>query len=114
MTKALLGLGAAAIALTAMPASAERHYTNITQCVRYHHGRCIAWKRLTRREARQAGYRVGYNFGPNFAYVDVGSLPQPVVTRFHLGPSFRYVNQDGFVYVVNPNTYRVVRVIPVP
>jgi len=58
MKKTLLGLGAAAIALTAMPASAERHYTNITKCVRYHHGRCVAWKRLARREARRAGYAV--------------------------------------------------------
>jgi hypothetical protein len=34
--------------------------------------------------------------------------------RYHLGDNFRYVNRDGFVYVVNPNSYRVVRVIPVP
>jgi hypothetical protein len=109
-----LAIGTAAVALTAMPASAERHYTNITKCVRYHHGRCVQWKRLTRREARRAGYAVGYRFGPSYSYADIGALPQPVVTRYHLGPSFRYVNQDGFVYVVNPNTYRVVRVIPVP
>jgi hypothetical protein len=114
MVKAFLAIGAAAVALTAMPASAERHYTNITQCVRYHHGRCVAWKRLTRREARRAGYAVGYRFGPTYSYADIGALPQPIVTRYHLGPTFRYVNQDGFVYVVNPNTYRVVRVIPVP
>ena len=114
MVKAFLAIGTAAVALTAMPASAERHYTNITQCVRYHHGRCIAWKRLTRREARRAGYAVGYRFGPTYSYVDIGALPQPIVTRYHLGPTFRYVNQNGFVYVVNPNTYRVVRVIPVP
>jgi len=77
MKKTLLGLGAAAIALTAMPASAERHYTNITKCVRYHHGRCVAWKRLTRREARRAGYAVGYRFGPTYSYVDIGALLDP-------------------------------------
>jgi hypothetical protein len=113
MTKVLLALGAAAVALTAAPAEAK-HYTNITKCTKYRHGRCVAWKRLTRAQARRAGYRVGYNFGPNYSYVDIGSLPQPIVTRYHLRPTFRYVNRDGYVYVVNPNTYRVVRVISVP
>jgi hypothetical protein len=113
MKKALLALGAAAVALTAAPANA-RHYTNITKCTKYRHGRCVQWKRLTRREARRAGYRVGYNFGPRYSYTELGALPQPVVTRYHLGDNFRYVNRDGFVYVVNPNTYRVVRVIQVP
>jgi hypothetical protein len=113
MKKALLALGAAAVALSAAPADA-RHYTNITKCTKYRHGRCVAWKRLTRREARRAGYRVGYNFGPSYSYTELGALPQPVVTRYHLGGNFRYVNRDGFVYVVNPNTYRVVRVIQVP
>jgi hypothetical protein len=111
MTKTLLALGAAAVALTAVPADA-RHYTNIRQCTQYRHGRCVAWRQLTRREARQAGYRVGYNFGPDYSYSDIGALPQPVVRRYHLGSNFRYVNQGGSVYVVNPNTYRVVRVIP--
>src|SRR6478672_3003300 len=100
MTKTFLALGAAAVALTAMPVEAK-HYTNITQCTKYRHGRCVQWKRLTRHEARQAGYRVGYNFGPNFAYVDPDALPPPIVTRYHLGTNFRYVNRDGFVYVVN-------------
>ena len=113
MKKALLALGAAAVALTAAPADA-RHYTNITKCTKYRHGRCVAWKRLTRREARRAGYRVGYNFGPSYSYTELGALPQPVVTRYHLGDNFRYVYRDGFVYVVNPKTYRVVRVIQVP
>jgi hypothetical protein len=113
MTKALLAVGAATVALTAMPAGAQR-YTNIRQCVRYHHGRCVEWRRLTRRQARRQGYRVGYNFGPNYSYVDIGSLPPPIVSRYHLRPTFRYVNRDGYVYVVNPNTYRVVRVISVP
>ena len=113
MIKAMLALGAAAVAFTAAPVQA-RHYTNITQCTKYRHGRCIQWTRLTRHQARMAGYRVGYNFGPNYAYTDLGTLPQPVVTRYHLGDNFRYVNRDGYVYVVNPNTYRVVRVIQVP
>jgi hypothetical protein len=113
MTKALLALGAAAFMLTTVPAEAK-HYTNITKCTKYRHGRCVAWKRLTAKQARRAGYSVGYRFGPTYSYVDVGALPRPIVTRYHLGTDFRYVNRDGFLYVVNPNTYRVVRVIPVP
>ena len=113
MTKPLLALGAAAFVLTAVPAEAK-HYTNITKCTKYRHGRCVAWKRLTAKQARRAGHSVGYRFGPTYSYVAVSALPQPIVTRYHLGTDFRYVNRDGFVYVVNPNTYSVVRVIPVP
>src|SRR3954471_8623274 len=113
MTRTLLALGAAAVALTAMPAQA-RHYSNVRQCVKYRHGHCAAWRQRTRRQARNAGYRVGYNFGPNYSYSDIDALPGPVVTRYHLGSNFRYVNRDGNVYVVNPRTYRVVRVIQIP
>jgi hypothetical protein len=80
--------------------------------VKQRHGRSVAWKRLTRGAAIRQGYRLGYNFGPDYAYTDLSALPQPVVTRYRLG-DFRYVNRDGFVYVVNPNSYRVVRVITV-
>ena len=113
MTKTFLALGAAAVAFAAMPATAQ-HYTRHVTCDQWRHGRCVSWHRMTRREARAAGFNVGYRFGPDYSYVDVGTLPQPIVTRYHLGPNFRYVNRDGFVYVVNPNTYRVVRVIRVP
>ncbi len=111
MTRLFLAFGVAAVALTAAPAEAK-HYTNVTKCTKYRHGRCVAWKRLTRAQARRAGYRVGYRFGPTYGYTAFGSLPQPIVTRYRLRPTFRYVNRDGYVYVVNPNTYRVVRVIP--
>ena len=114
MTKTLLVLGAAAVALAANPAEARRHYTNHVVCTKHRHGRCVSYRRLTRAQARRAGYRVGYAFGPNYSYADIGALPQPIVTRYHLGSNFRYVNQNGYVYVVNPNTYRVVRVISVP
>jgi hypothetical protein len=108
MIKTFLAIGAAAAALAAIPADAARHYTNRVVCTRYHHGRCVAWHRLTRAQA----IRVGYMFGPSFAYTDYSALPQPIITRYHLRNNFRYVNQNGFVYVVNPRTYRVVRIIP--
>lgn len=111
MTKALLALGAAAVALSAMPAEA-RHYSNHAACTKYRHGRCVAWHDMSMRQARAAGYRVGYRFGPSYSYTDVSTLPQPLVTRYHLGSNYRYVNDNGRVYVVNPNSYRVIRVIP--
>jgi hypothetical protein len=116
MTKLALALGVAAVAMTSMsaPADARRHYTNYTVCVKHRHGRCVAYRRLTRHQAMRRGFPVGHAFGPDYSYVDIGTLPQPVVTRYHLGPNFRYVNDNGYIYVVNPNTYRVVRVINVP
>lgn len=113
MMKMMLALGAAAVAMTAVPADAK-HYTNMMRCTKHRHGKCVTWKRMTVKQARRAGYAVGYRFGPTYSYTELSALPQPVVTRYHLGDNFRYVNRDGYVYVVNPNTYRVVRVINVP
>jgi hypothetical protein len=41
------------------------------------------------------------------------ALPGTIVERYRLRPGYRYVSANGYVYVVNPRTYRVVRVIPV-
>lgn len=115
MTKAYLALGAAVVAFAAAtPAVAEKHYTNQMKCQNWRHGQCTKWKRMTRAEVRRQAYRVGYNFGPSYAYTDYGTLPQPLVRRYSLHDNFRYVNRDGYVYVVNPNTYRVVRVVSWP
>lgn len=102
MTKLLLGLGAAAAALTATPSEARHHITGPMTCAHWRHGHCLAWR---------SRYNVGYLFGPRYQYVDVAGIPAPIVTRYHLGPNYRYVNENGYVYVVNPRTYRVVRVI---
>jgi hypothetical protein len=87
MPKTLLAIAASAVALAATPAVARHHVTV---------------------------YRVGYAFGPSYSYTDYSALPQPVVTRYHLRDSYRYVDENGYVYVVNPKSYRVVRVIRVP
>lgn len=121
MTKYILALGAAAAAFSAMPAEA-RHYTNHTRCTRWHNHRCVAWHRMTRWQVhhrrqmmrRAAAYRVGYRFAPTYSYTEYSALPQPIVTRYHLRDNWRYVNDNGYVYVVNPTTYRVTRVISVP
>lgn len=88
MSKTILAVAAAAVAM-ATPAVA-RHHHHVTV------------------------YRVGYAFGPSYSYTEYNALPQPIVTRYHLRDNFRYVNNNGYVYVVNPRTYRVVRVIRAP
>ena len=113
MIKTLFALGAVAVALSAAPAEAK-HYTNHMRCAKWHHGRCITWKRMTVKQARRAGYAVGYRFAPNYAWTDYSALPQPLVTRYHLRRDWRYVYRDGRLYVVNPHSYRVTRVVMVP
>jgi hypothetical protein len=111
MTKLLLALGVAAVALTATPSEARRHYTNITQCTKYRHGRCVQWRRLTRAQARRAGYRVGHRFGPRYSYTAYNALPHTYVVRYHLTPMYRYVYNGGYIYVVDPTTYAITRIL---
>ena len=113
MTKALLSLGAAAAALSALPADA-RTYSNTIACSGWRKGICVAWNRLTLKQAREVA--VGTVFGPNYSYyVPFSTIPQSVVTQYHLTPGYRYVTADGYVYVVDPHTYAVTQVIaPTP
>jgi len=41
MKLAFLAIGAAAVALSAAPADARRHYSNVVKCTKYRHGHCI-------------------------------------------------------------------------
>lgn len=112
MIKAFLAVGTAAVAFAAVPAEA-RHYSKMTTCVKHRHGRCVAWHRLTRAQARHVrAYRVGYRFGPTYSYTDYSALPQTYVTRYHLSPDYRYVyNPGGPIYVVDPTTYAIKRIL---
>jgi hypothetical protein len=111
MEYVLLALTGAASVLSAVPATA-RHYSHDAVCTKHENGRCVAWRDMSKREAERAAYRVGHAFGPSYAYTDFSALPPALVTRYHLRDDFRYVHSNGYVYVVNPQTYRVVRVIP--
>ena len=103
MKIALLALGAV-VAVTAVTAAApaEAHRTGPVTCADRHHGRCLAWR---------PRYNVGYAFSPSYGYTAYSALPQTVVSRYHLRNRDRYVYENGAVYVVNPRTYRVTRVI---
>jgi hypothetical protein len=107
MIKIMLAAGVAAVALTATPTEARKHYTNMTTCTKWRHGQCVKWKRLTRRQA----YRMGYVFGPRYGYTSYNALPRTYVTRYHLAPRYRYVYQNGYIYQVDPTTYAVMRIL---
>ena len=104
MRKVLLALSGAAVALTTAAAAAP--VTGFT-CTKWRDGVCVSTHRVKGRPA----YAVGYVFGPNYAYTTVGGLPQPVVTYDNLTASNRYVYSNGYIYVVDPTTYAVERVI---
>lgn len=110
MKKMLLLLAGSAVALTGAPAAAHmRHHARTMVCNR--HGHCVRVHRVRAHNVRVHRYRVGYVFGPNYTYVPVTALPQPVVTRYSLTPDYRYVVNGPYVYVVDPTTYAVTRVL---
>ena len=110
MKTLLLVAAGAAVAMTGAPASAKR-YTNQVKCTKWHNGRCVAYKRLTVRQARRAAYRTGYRFGPSYRYTAYNALPRTYVNRYNLRPNYRYVYTNGYIYQVDPTTYAVQRVI---
>ena len=110
MTKFLLAASVVAVALTATPSQARRHYTNMVQCTKWRHGVCVQSRRLTRHQARRA-YRVGYRFGPSYGYTAYGALPRTYVRRYRLTPRYRYVYTNGYIYQVDPTTYAITRIL---
>jgi hypothetical protein len=112
MTRALLALGAAAVVFSAAPAAAEKHYSNYIVCSKVKNGACGSWKRLTRGAAVRA-YATGHVFGPTYTYTPFDMLPHDYTVRYSLDPNGRYVYSDGYIYVVDPTTYAVTRVIDV-
>jgi hypothetical protein len=103
MRNVLLALSGTALALAAAPASADK--TNV--CTKWDNGICVS----THRVKGTPPYRVGYVFGPTYTYSTYSDLPQPVVTYYHLDPNQRYVYSNGYIYVVDPTTYAITRVL---
>ena len=118
MIKIFLTLGAAAVALSATPAMADRHNNqgnrhNARACGQWRHGNCVRWDNHGYRvsSARHAMWRTGYRFGPRYAYTSYRTLPRAYVSRYDLSPRYRYVYRDNYIYQVDPTTYAVTRVI---
>ena len=114
--KLLLAFAAGAVAVTATSAAvpadaANRHHARTCAKWRNHH--CVRWNNYGYRvsAARHARYRVGYRFGPSYTYTSVSALPPVYVRRYDLTPQYRYVYRDNYIYVVDPTTYAVTRVI---
>jgi hypothetical protein len=113
MKIAILALAGTAVALSAAPVEA-RHHDRATVCTMHRNGRCVGTNRMVARPAmvrHSSRYRVGYRFGPSYSYTTYDALPRPYVTRYHLSPDSRYVYNNGYIYVVDPQTYAVQRVI---
>jgi hypothetical protein len=104
MRKILLALSGAAVALTAAPTAVQ---AKTYVCTKWRDGLCVS----THRVKGTNPYAVGYVFGPNYSYSTFNTLPDPLVSYYHLDPNGRYVYSNGYVYVVDPTTYAVTRVI---
>ena len=104
MRKILFALSGAAVALTAVPADAK-YKTYV--CTKWNDGVCVSTHRVKGTDP----YKVGYAFGPTYSYTTYSTLPAPVSTYYKLDSNGRYVYSDGYVYVVDPTTYAVTRVI---
>jgi hypothetical protein len=112
MRKILLALTGAAVALSAMPADAAyRHHGR--HCMKWRHGHCVRWmnKGYMVSTARHNRYRVGYVFGPSYSYTEYSALPPVYVRRYDLTPRYRYVYRDNYIYVVDPTTYAITRIL---
>ncbi|MFL6736022.1 MAG: hypothetical protein ACJ8F4_03055 [Sphingomonas sp.] len=101
MTKLLFALGIATVALAvAAPADARR--TGPVTCAKWRHGHCVTWR---------SRYAVGHRFGPRYGYTTYSALPRTYVRRYSLTPHYRYVYQNGYIYVVDPVNYAITRVL---
>ena len=106
MRKVLLALSGAAVALAVVPAVPADAKTYV--CTKWKDGVCVSTKRV---KGTPPAFAVGHVFGPTYSYTTISDIPQPVVVHNKLGPDLRYVYSDGYVYVVDPTTYAITRVL---
>src|SRR5437660_504333 len=103
LRKLLFALSGLAVTLSAAPAVAKD--VKGVVCTKYVNGVCT--------DTHKVRYKVGYVFGPTYSYTAISDIPPAVVTQYSLSPDSRYVYADGYIYVVDPSTYAVTRVITV-
>ena len=109
MKKILLALSAAGVAMAAVPIAAHADDRPLPQvCLKWKDGYCVSMHRV---KGTPPPYSSGYVFGPTYGYTAYTALPQPLVTYYHLNDANRYVYSNGYVYVVDPTTYAVTKVI---
>lgn len=109
MKKSLLILVGVSTLLSGGAVSA-RTYSNAIACSGWRHGQCTSWNRITVKQEREV--KEGTMFGPDYTYYsNYKTLPQSVVTQYSLSPDYRYVSTDHYIYVVDPHSYAVTKVI---
>jgi hypothetical protein len=122
--KTLLALAAAAVVVTAAPADAKQYnkHNSRVACAKWRHGQCVArsyglnraaqvhQRNFARQQARlfATGQRVPRNYG---YWTPYNQIPQTYVSQYDLNPNYRYINRGGYIYVVDPQTYAVRRII---
>lgn len=107
MRKMFFALTGATVALTTAPSLADPPtVAKGVTCTKYVNGNCV--------QTHKVKYKVGYVFGPTYTYTPISEIPQTVVTQYKLADTNRYVYSDGYVYVVDPTSYKVTQVITVP
>ena len=116
MIKPILALAGAAVAVTGAATAADaRPHAKVrtTVCTKWRHGTCVRSHTVWRsaRAMPHQRYRVGYVFGPDYSYSAYNTIPTRYVSRYNLNPDYRYVYSGNTVYVVDPTTYAVTRIL---
>lgn len=110
--KTLIALSAAvAVALPAAPALARPHSGQMMAKQMKHdqkHARKAA-RHAAKDQARL--FRMGQRVPRSYAWTPYAQLPQAYVSQYSLSPDYRYVYRDNYIYVVDPRTYAVSRVL---
>lgn len=117
MLKPLFAFAAAAVVMTGAPIApadaSPKVKTRTVVCTKWRHGTCVK-SHVVVRSARahpRIRYKVGYVFGPDYTYTAYTALPTRYVTRYSLNPDYRYVYSGNTIYVVDPTTYAITRII---
>jgi hypothetical protein len=108
MKKFLLALSGTAVALAAAPAPLRADPPLPQVCLKWRDGVCVSTHRV---KGTPSPYATGYVFGPTYSYTPYSALPQPIVTYYKLAPDGRYVYTNGYVYIVDPTTGAVTKVL---
>jgi hypothetical protein len=108
--KPILFLGAAAVALVAVPAAAKTDPSKLG-CTQVQNGECTSWNELTADQARRV--RPGDVFGPKYPYyISFSELPDDMVREYDLEGKDRYIGtSSGYLFVVDPYSFKVTQVI---
>jgi len=116
--KTLIAVATATMALTSISAPAEARRV----CDHWRGGRCVSWHQSNygmersawahrRNMERRAAWTTGYRVPTDYSYYSYDRIPRTYVDRYHLDPNYRYAYRDNRVYVVNPTTYAIERIL---